>query len=91
VCARNGPSVESETVTGGRRTTLTEASLLLAVFFLGTNPVAVKPAVADVPPLPFVAMRVVLVGLVVLGLALLLGLGIGRDGGISSPCQESGL
>ena len=54
---------------------LTEASLLLAVFFLGTNPVAVKLAVADVPPLPFVAMRFVLAGLVVLGLVLLLGLG----------------
>jgi drug/metabolite transporter (DMT)-like permease len=51
---------------------LTEASLLLAVFFLGTNPVAVKLAVADVPPLPFVAMRFVLAGLVVLGLVLLL-------------------
>lgn len=51
---------------------LTEASLLLAVFFLGTNPVAVKLAVADVAPLPFVAMRFVLAGLVVLGLVLLL-------------------
>ncbi len=75
----------------GRRTTLTEASLLQAVFFLGTNPVAVKPAVAYVSPLPFVAMRFVVAGLVVLGLVLLLGLGIGRDGVISSPCQESGL
>jgi len=55
---------------------LTEASLLLAVFFLGTNPVAVKLAVLEVPPLPFVAIRFVLAGLVVLGLALLLG----RDG-----------
>jgi drug/metabolite transporter (DMT)-like permease len=62
-------------VTGGRRATLTEASLLLAVFFLGTNPVAVKLAVADVPPLPFVAMRFVLAGLVVFGLVLLLGPG----------------
>jgi drug/metabolite transporter (DMT)-like permease len=69
------PGVESETVTGGRRATLTEASLLLAVFFLGTNPVAVKLAVADVPPLPFVAMRFVLAGLVVFGLVLLLGPG----------------
>jgi len=55
---------------------LTEASLLLAVFFLSTNPVAVKLAVLEVPPLPFVAIRFVLAGLVVLGLALLLG----RDG-----------
>jgi drug/metabolite transporter (DMT)-like permease len=62
-------------VTGGRRATLTETSLLLAVFFLGTNPVAVKLAVADVPPLPFVAMRFVLAGLVVFGLVLLLGPG----------------
>ncbi len=69
------PGVESETVTGGRRATLTETSLLLAVFFLGTNPVAVKLAVADVPPLPFVAMRFVLAGLVVFGLVLLLGPG----------------
>jgi drug/metabolite transporter (DMT)-like permease len=69
------PGVESETVTGGKRATLTEASLLLAVFFLGTNPVAVKLAVADVPPLPFVAMRFVLAGLVVFGLVLLLGPG----------------
>jgi len=75
----------------GRRTTLTEASLLLTVFFLGTNPVAVKPAVADVPPLPFVAMRVVSAGPAVLGLALLLWPGIGRDGGIPYPCQASGL
>src|SRR5215211_5507824 len=55
---------------------LTEASLLLAVLFLGTNPVAVKLAVLEVPPLPFVAIRFTLAGLVVLGLVLLLG----RDG-----------
>ena len=72
MCARNGPGVESEAVTEGKRAMLTEASLLLAVFFLGTNPMAVKLAVADVPPLPFVAMRFVLAGLVVLGLVLLL-------------------
>jgi drug/metabolite transporter (DMT)-like permease len=77
VCAPRAPGVESETVTGGksRTATLTEASLLLAVLFLGTNPVAVKVAVADVPPLPFVAMRFTLAGLVVLGLVLLLRLG----------------
>jgi len=46
-------------------TWLTDISLLLAVFFLGTNPVAVKIAISDVPPLPFVAMRFVLAGLVV--------------------------
>jgi drug/metabolite transporter (DMT)-like permease len=58
---------------------LTEASLLLAVLFLGTNPVAVKLAVSEVSPLPFVAIRFTLAGLVVLGLVFLLGLdGPGR-------------
>jgi drug/metabolite transporter (DMT)-like permease len=46
----------------GRPEWLTEASLLLAVLFLGTNPVAVKVAVSEVPPLPFVAMRFTLAG-----------------------------
>jgi drug/metabolite transporter (DMT)-like permease len=82
VCARGGPGVESETVTEGksREAILTEASLLLAVLFLGTNPVAVKYAVLDVPPLPFVALRFTLAGLVVLGLVLLIrpGEGPGR-------------
>jgi drug/metabolite transporter (DMT)-like permease len=59
-----------------RAAALTEVSLLLAVLFLGTNPVAVKLAVLDIPPLPFVAIRFTLAGLVVLGLVLLLGLGI---------------
>jgi drug/metabolite transporter (DMT)-like permease len=63
-----------------RAATLTEASLLLAVLFLGTNPVAVKVAVLDVPPLPFVAIRFTLAGLVVLGLVLLLGLDGPRRG-----------
>jgi drug/metabolite transporter (DMT)-like permease len=59
---------------------LTEASLLLAVFFLGTNPVAVKFAVLDVPPLPFVAIRFLLAGLVLLPVALVLrrGRSVGR-------------
>jgi drug/metabolite transporter (DMT)-like permease len=62
-----------------RAATLTEASLLLAVLFLGTNPVAVKLAVSEVSPLPFVAIRFTLAGLVVLGLVFLLGLdGPGR-------------
>ena len=55
-----------------RAAALTEVSLLLAVLFLGTNPVAVKVAVAEVPPLPFVAMRFVLAGLVVLVFARIL-------------------
>jgi drug/metabolite transporter (DMT)-like permease len=55
-----------------RATTLVEASLLLAVLFLGTNPVAVKVAVAEFPPLPFVAMRFTLAGLLLLALVALL-------------------
>ncbi len=64
----------------GRAGVLREASLLMAVFFLGTNPVAVKLAVLDVPPLPFVAIRFLLAGLVLLPVALLLGRGreVGR-------------
>jgi drug/metabolite transporter (DMT)-like permease len=57
-----------------RAAMLTEASLLLAVLFLGTNPVAVKLAVSEVSPLPFVAIRFTLAGLVVLGLVFFLGL-----------------
>jgi drug/metabolite transporter (DMT)-like permease len=59
----------------GRAAILTEASLLMAVFFLGTNPVAVKLAVLDIPPLPFVAIRFLLAGLLLLPIALLLGQG----------------
>ena len=46
--------VESDAVTEdkGRAAILTETSLLMAVVFLGTNPVAVKLAVLDVPPCP---------------------------------------
>lgn len=44
-----------------------ELVLLMAVFLLGTNPVAVKYAVSAVPALPFVAMRFVVAGLVLLG------------------------
>jgi drug/metabolite transporter (DMT)-like permease len=64
----------------GRAAVLTEASLLMAVFFLGTNPVALKVAVMDVPPLPFVAARFILAGLVLLPIALVLGRGreVGR-------------
>lgn len=55
-----------------REAALAEVSLLLAVLFLGTNPVAVKVAVRDVPQLPFVSLRFVLAGLVLLALVLLL-------------------
>jgi drug/metabolite transporter (DMT)-like permease len=58
----------------GRAEWLTEASLLLAVLFLGTNPVAVKVAVSEVPPLPFVAARFTLAGLLLLVIVLLLRL-----------------
>ena len=58
-----------------RTATLTEASLLLAVLFLGTNPVAVKVAVAEFPPLPFVAVRFTTAGLLLLGLVALLEAG----------------
>jgi drug/metabolite transporter (DMT)-like permease len=55
-----------------RSATLVEASLLLAVLFLGTNPVAVKVAVAEFPPVPFVAIRFTLAGLLLLALVALL-------------------
>lgn len=57
-----------------------EVSLLLAVLLLGTNPVAVKAAVLEIPPLPFVALRFTVAGLLALGVAGLLGVagGVGR-------------
>lgn len=58
----------------GRAEWLTETSLLFAVLFLGTNPVAVKVAVSEVPPLLFVAARFTLAGLLLFVLALLLRL-----------------
>src|SRR5215204_6380743 len=63
-----------------RAATLTEAPLLLAALFLGTNPVVVKVAVAEFPPLPFVAMRFTLAGLLLLALAALLEPRDGRPG-----------
>jgi drug/metabolite transporter (DMT)-like permease len=74
--------VESRFVTRSknRAAILTEASLLLAVLFLGTNPVAVKVAVAEFPPLPFVAMRFTLAGLLLLALVALLEPRDGRPG-----------
>ncbi len=62
------------------RATLVEASLLLAVLFLGTNPVAVKVAVAEFPPVPFVAMRFTLAGLLLLALVAFLEPGDGWPG-----------
>jgi drug/metabolite transporter (DMT)-like permease len=63
-----------------RAAALVEVSLLLAVLFLGTNPVAVKVAVAELPPLPFVAMRFTLAGLLLLALVALLEPRDGRPG-----------
>ncbi len=47
---------------------LFEASLLSAAIALGTNPVAVKYAATQIPPLPFVALRFTLAGLVLMGI-----------------------
>ena len=59
---------------GGRKAAiLSEVSLLSAVFALGTNPVAVKYAVGEVPALPFVAFRFAVSGLLLLTLLRLLG------------------
>ena len=63
-----------------RAATLVEAALLLAVLFLGTNPVAVKVAVAEFPPLPFVTVRFTLAGLLLLTLVVLLEEADGRPG-----------
>ena len=63
-----------------RAATLVEATLLLAFLFLGTNPVAVKVAVAQFPPVPFVAMRFTLAGLLLLALVALLDPGDRRPG-----------
>src|SRR5215208_4323666 len=78
-----------------RAATLVEASLLLAVLFLGTNPVAVKVAVAEFPPLPFVTMRFTLAGLLLLALVALLEPAEGRPtrrdrSGASSSALRSG-
>ncbi len=56
---------------------LLESSLLSAAVFLGTNPVAVKYAVGGIPPLPFVALRFTLAGLLVLVFLRLWGQGGG--------------
>jgi drug/metabolite transporter (DMT)-like permease len=63
-----------------RGATLVEASLLTAVLFLGTNPVAVKVAVTEFPPIPFVAVRFTVAGLLLLALVALLEPADGRPG-----------
>ncbi|MDQ3429420.1 MAG: DMT family transporter, partial [Actinomycetota bacterium] len=56
---------------GRRSPALVEASLLLTVFFFGTNFTAVKLVVADVPPVLFAAARFTLAGLLLLALSRL--------------------
>ena len=56
---------------GRRSPALVEASLLLTVFFFGTNFTAVKLVVADVPPVLFAATRFTLAGLLLLALSRL--------------------
>ena len=58
-----------------RTSTLVEVSLLLTVFFFGTNFTAVKYVVDSVPPILFAATRFTLAGLLLLPLALLSGPG----------------
>jgi drug/metabolite transporter (DMT)-like permease len=52
-----------------RSPALVEASLLLTVFFFGTNFTAVKLVVADVPPVLFAATRFTLAGLLLFGIS----------------------
>jgi drug/metabolite transporter (DMT)-like permease len=56
-----------------RASPLVEVSLLLTVFFFGTNFTAVKLVVESVPPILFAATRFTLAGLLLLPLALLSG------------------
>jgi len=62
-------------VTSQKRSTsaLVEGSLLLTVFFFGTNFTAVKLVVDSVPPILFAATRFTLAGLLLLPIALLSG------------------
>ncbi|HEX5973763.1 MAG TPA: DMT family transporter, partial [Rubrobacteraceae bacterium] len=65
--------VERETGDKRRASPLVEGSLLLTVFFFGTNFTAVKLVVESVPPILFAATRFTLAGLLLLPLALFLG------------------
>jgi len=58
-----------------KRPALVEASLLLTVFFFGTNFTAVKYVVESVPPILFAATRFTLAGLLLLVLVYLFGPG----------------
>ena len=88
--ARGTPAASlttEERVEAGRRderskaTHRTELFLLAAVLLLGTNPVAVKYAVSAFAPLPFVALRFTVAGLLLLGVARCLGYGRGVERG----------
>jgi drug/metabolite transporter (DMT)-like permease len=57
----------------------TELFLLVAVLLLGTNPVAVKYAVSAIAPLPYVALRFTVAGLLLLGVVRFLGSGGGVE------------
>jgi drug/metabolite transporter (DMT)-like permease len=56
-----------------RASVLVEGSLLLTVFFFGTNFTAVKYVVESVPPILFAASRFTLAGLLLLPVALISG------------------
>ncbi|HEX2729796.1 MAG TPA: EamA family transporter, partial [Rubrobacteraceae bacterium] len=59
--------MSAERVPEGRRASAwVEASLLLTVFFFGTNFTAVKLVVEDVPPILFAAARFTFAGLLLL-------------------------
>ena len=62
-----------------KETHRTELFLLVAVFLLGTNPVAVKYAVSAFAPLPFVALRFTVAGLLLLSVVRSLGIGGGVE------------
>lgn len=79
-------SLTAEERPGGKRkgerskaTQRTELFLILAVLLLGTNPVAVKYAVSTIAPLPFVALRFTVAGLLLLGAVRFLGSGGGIE------------
>ena len=62
-----------------KATDRTELFLLVAVLLLGTNPVAVKYAVSAIAPLPYVALRFTVAGLLLLGVVRFLGSGGGVE------------
>src|SRR5215204_6650816 len=52
---------------------LAEVSLLLSMFFVGTDVVSIKYALTDLPPLVFVPIRYMLAGLLLLAFLRLRG------------------